>query len=100
MTTDAPERIYLQVDSESDEPLDWPAGFEDLEGVTWCQDRVYPADVEYLRRDGETVTALVEALEEVSKAAGKGKTAGPALPALGSTVDSVRNALAKFKGDG
>jgi hypothetical protein len=56
-----PERIFLQITDDGDEVGEGPP--PDYDGVTWCSDRVFREDVEYLRRDGETVTALVEALE-------------------------------------
>ena len=48
MTTpkDAPERIYLQHDPENTgEP------FNDAHEITWCRDRIFDTDIEYVRSD-------------------------------------------------
>lgn len=39
-----PIRIYLQIDADGETPED----FKELEGVTWCSERIYPTDVEYI----------------------------------------------------
>lgn len=49
MTVKFPDIIYLQCDE------DW---CEDHDGQTWCEDRVFEHDVEYLRAD------LVDAMKE------------------------------------
>jgi hypothetical protein len=44
-----PKKIYLQVFGDNgDERTDawWPD-----EDVTWCEDRIYDSDVEYIRAD-------------------------------------------------
>jgi len=40
-----PDKIYLQVDEDSEKSIDW------FEGVTWCQDRINDTDIEYIRVD-------------------------------------------------
>ena len=62
----APEKIYLQVCGECPEEDCKNCKFEDLEdNVTWCKDRIYKKDIEYIRKD-----ALLEwAEEEMMKAA-------------------------------
>ena len=47
--SDAPKRIWLQVDPEG-ERYDDPLG-SDWDGVTWCQDQMNTTDVEYVRSD-------------------------------------------------
>ena len=48
----APEKIYLQVcggcqDNECDN-----CKFEDFENnITWCKDRIFPKDIEYIHTD-------------------------------------------------
>ena len=42
-----PEKIYLQVDPENENPND----FNDLHEVTWCQDKINDNDIEYIRKD-------------------------------------------------
>lgn len=47
----APERIYLQT---GDDPLDMSVSFSELMSmgdVSWCQDKVFEADVPYVRAD-------------------------------------------------
>jgi len=46
---EAPERIYLQIGLDAwEEPVE---SISDLEGVTWCVDRIDKSDIEYVRRD-------------------------------------------------
>ena len=48
----APDKIYLQVCGECPEEDCKNCKFEDLEdNVTWCKDRIYKKDVEYIRKD-------------------------------------------------
>ncbi|MBS3776883.1 MAG: hypothetical protein KGY70_16920 [Bacteroidales bacterium] len=42
-----PEKIYLQVDPENENPYN----FNELREVTWCRDRINENDIEYIRRD-------------------------------------------------
>ena len=39
-----PERIYLQVDPDNENPED----FNELFGVTWCTERINKSDIEYV----------------------------------------------------
>jgi hypothetical protein len=39
-----PKKIYLQIDADGEVPED----FKELEGVTWCNERIYPTDVEFI----------------------------------------------------
>ena len=47
----APDKIYLQVCGDCPQTDCVTCKFEDLEGVTWNKDRVFPKDVEYTRTD-------------------------------------------------
>ena len=48
----APKRIYLQPDDDdTDEDVSRPTGREDMDGASWCEDRVNDFDVEYIRAD-------------------------------------------------
>jgi hypothetical protein len=40
-----PDKIYLQIDADGETPED----FNELHGVSWCADRIYPNDIEYVR---------------------------------------------------
>lgn len=50
MTSEAPERIWLQHDPNDEAcgemPDDWT-----IEGITWCWHRIGESDVEYIRAD-------------------------------------------------
>lgn len=72
LTITAPERIWLQVDTEDDDRSQ--AFPSDHDGVTWCQDSICGAEVEYvradliadvLRRDASEVDRLRETLTEL-----------------------------------
>lgn len=39
-----PEKIYLQIDADGETPED----FNELEGVTWCSERINDNDIEYV----------------------------------------------------
>ena len=39
-----PKKIYLQIDADGETPED----FNELFGVTWCADRQYVTDLEYI----------------------------------------------------
>lgn len=61
----APDKIYLQVCGECQEKDCKNCKFEDLEdNVTWCKDRIYKKDVEYIRKD-----TLLKVIETARKAA-------------------------------
>ena len=47
----APDKIYLQVCGDCPQTDCVTCKFEDLEGVTWNKDRIFPKDVEYTRTD-------------------------------------------------
>ena len=49
MTVEYPEKIYLQCEE------DWD---EFTEGQTWCKDRIFEHDVEYLRIDSVEINRL------------------------------------------
>ena len=42
-----PEKLYLQIGEEADESVD----FNDLYGVSWCDDQIHENDVVYVRED-------------------------------------------------
>jgi hypothetical protein len=42
-----PDTIYLQTDPENESDPD--VDFNDLEGVTWCQNRINETDIAYSR---------------------------------------------------
>lgn len=42
-----PEKIYLQVDPENENTED----FNELQGVTWCKNKINETDVGYIRKD-------------------------------------------------
>ncbi len=42
-----PEKLYLQIGEEADESVD----FNDLYGVSWCDDQIHENDVVYIRED-------------------------------------------------
>ena len=49
---EAPEKIYLQVCGDCPQTDCENCKFEDLEdNVTWCKDRIFPEDIEYIRKD-------------------------------------------------
>lgn len=55
----APEKIYLQVCGDCPQDDCDNCKFEDLEdNITWCKDRVFPKDIEYIRTDAFIEKAL------------------------------------------
>lgn len=52
---DAPKRIYLQVCSDGeycDEDYAWHRrDANEGDGMSWCEDKIYATDVEYVRAD-------------------------------------------------
>lgn len=63
----APDKIYLQVCGECPEEDCKNCKFEDLEdNVTWCKDRIYKKDIEYISKDAllEWAKNLKERWEE------------------------------------
>jgi hypothetical protein len=47
----SPSAIYLQWHGDADEPDIAPIPEECKEFVTWCEDKVFPHDVKYIRAD-------------------------------------------------
>jgi hypothetical protein len=45
----SPEKIYLVVGESCDEKD--TNNFKDLHGVSWCDERIYDGDIEYIRAD-------------------------------------------------
>jgi hypothetical protein len=39
-----PKTIYLQIDADGETPND----FKDLSGISWCADKIYDNDIEYV----------------------------------------------------
>jgi len=49
---DAPEKIYLQVCGDCPQTDCDNCKFEDLEeNITWCKDKIFKNDIEYVRKD-------------------------------------------------
>lgn len=49
---EAPEKIYLQVCGDCPQTDCDNCKFETLEdNITWCKDRIFPKDIEYIRTD-------------------------------------------------
>jgi hypothetical protein len=49
-----PNMIYLQVDPDGEKPAD----FKDLEGISWCEDKINDNDVAYVRETLPDVTRI------------------------------------------
>ena len=48
----APEKIYLQVCGDCPQTDCESCKFEDFEdNITWCKDRIFPKDIEYIHTD-------------------------------------------------
>jgi hypothetical protein len=63
----APERIYLQVCGDCQDNECDNCKFEDLEdNVTWCKDKIFDKDVEYIRTDAFIETACEWLKESVT----------------------------------
>lgn len=45
------DKIYLQVCGDCNDDDCNNCKFEDVEDVTWCKDRIFPKDIEYIRKD-------------------------------------------------
>ena len=45
----SPEKIYLVVGESLDEKD--TNNFKELHGVSWCDERIYQHDIEYIRKD-------------------------------------------------
>jgi len=49
---ETPEKIYLQVCGDCNDNECDNCKFEDLEdNITWCKDRIFKKDIEYIRKD-------------------------------------------------
>ena len=49
---ETPEKIYLQVCGDCPQTDCESCKFEDFEdNITWCKDRIFPKDIEYVRYD-------------------------------------------------
>jgi hypothetical protein len=59
-----PEKIYLQWDGDNDEP-DRELPYEKRGEISWCQEKVFPLDVEYVR------TTPTKANEELAREAAR-----------------------------
>ena len=52
MKANAPEKIYLQVCGDCPQTDCDNCKFEDLEdNITWCKDKIFKNDIEYVRKD-------------------------------------------------
>ena len=52
MKANAPEKIYLQVCGDCPQNDCDNCKFEDFEdNITWCKNRIFPKDIEYIRTD-------------------------------------------------
>jgi hypothetical protein len=52
MEDKAPDKIYLQVCGDCNDNDCKNCKFEDLEdNITWCKDKVFEKDIEYVRKD-------------------------------------------------
>lgn len=77
---EAPDKIYLQVCGECPEEDCKNCKFEDLENnVTWCKDRIYKKDIEYIRKD-----ALLEWIDEY-----KNYSSGPSWELLKTHIETL-----------
>ena len=80
----APDKIYLQVCGECQEKDCKNCKFEDLEdNVTWCKDRIYKKDIEYLRKD-----ALLEWAKNMRRIC---KDAKPIEKAYQTMIDKIES---------
>ena len=68
MKANAPEKIYLQVCGDCKGNDCKNCKFEDVEdNVTWCKDKIFKKDIEYVRKD-IFIEKVCEWLEENFKA--------------------------------
>jgi hypothetical protein len=58
-----PDRIFLQVDPEGEKPAD----FKDLEGISWCEDRINDNDIAYVREKLPNTTRI-EVIDQTGRA--------------------------------
>ena len=65
---EAPKKIYLQVCGDCPQDDCDNCKFEDLEdNITWCKDRIFPKDIEYIRTDAIIGKAVEWMSENVFK---------------------------------
>lgn len=65
---EAPMKIYLQVCGDCPQTDCDNCKFEDLEdNITWCKDRIFPKDIEYIRTDAFMEKACVWLKENKDK---------------------------------
>lgn len=57
-----PKIIYLQVDSDNENPED----FNELFGVTWCTERINESDIEYQLSDNIFIKKYCPLCEKVT----------------------------------
>ncbi len=60
---EAPDKIYLQVCGDCNANDCENCNFEDLEdNVTWCKDKIFDKDIEYVRKDAfiEKATSYIQ----------------------------------------
>lgn len=59
-----PNKIYLQIDADGETPKD----FKGLE-VTWCKDKIYDNDIEFLRKDfvSKQINKMVEHIRKIKE---------------------------------
>lgn len=89
----APDKIYLQVCGECPEEDCKNCKFEDLEdNVTWCKDRIYKKDIEYIRKD-----ALLEWAKENEKRLGDLLTLNNQSLAIGGKLYAYQELIEKIE---
>lgn len=68
MKANAPEKIYLQVCGDCPQTDCENCKFEDFEdNITWCKDRIFPKDIEYIRTDYAEKEFLIKAKRFLSE---------------------------------
>ena len=87
----APDKIYLQTCGDCPGFECESCQFQDLAEVTWCEDRIYEKDVEYIRKD-----ALLEWAKEKKERLGKMFDSMPAT-AIGAKLDACKEFIDKIE---
>jgi hypothetical protein len=59
--TNIPKTIYLQIGEDC--PMDDGENFNDLSEVSWCRDKIFENDIEYVLKD-ELITRIKELILE------------------------------------
>jgi hypothetical protein len=76
-----PKTIYLQIDADGETPND----FKDLSGISWCADKIYDNDIEYVL--SSELAALKEENEKLrDELKGLAKTTGMVVTVQGKTL--------------